>query len=204
MWLTFLVALAFLSPARGRQQAAPAPRWHVTIGEGLRFSRGATDTSEVPDVRASLRPTARLGVHLGLSRSLGAWEADIGAEYAGGQVEAYNAALKIVDRTAPITRYRIGDAVGRRLIGAGAGYFAVLLGPTVDMWAVDGEHRVRVGGEVRVALRLPLGKVELENRITVGLSASPIEADDVGAGGVKRPRGRSPSVQDCGSRLRFA
>jgi hypothetical protein len=51
---------------------------------------------------------------------------------------------------------------------------------TVDLWSVTGDSRPRAGAEGRLVLRLPMGAVELENRIGVGLSGSPIEASDLG------------------------
>ncbi|MDQ3426720.1 MAG: hypothetical protein M3477_02720, partial [Gemmatimonadota bacterium] len=40
----------------------------------------------------------------------------------------------------------------------------------------------RVGAEARVALRVPVGSVELENRITAGLSSSPVIREDLQEG----------------------
>jgi hypothetical protein len=54
------------------------------------------------------------------------------------------------------------------------------LAPTLDLWAVDGESRVRAGAEARLVLRVPLGAFELENRIGVGFSGNPIEVTDIG------------------------
>ena len=52
--------------------------------------------------------------------------------------------------------------------------------PTLDLWSVQGDGRGRAGAEARLAVRVPLGAVELENRISAGLSGNPIEIEDVG------------------------
>jgi hypothetical protein len=51
---------------------------------------------------------------------------------------------------------------------------------------VDGDHRLEVGVETSLALRLPVGPLELENRITLGISGSPIDQEDIGEGGAMR------------------
>jgi len=169
------------------QSTSPDSRWHLTlVGEGLRFSRAAVDTSAPPDLQASLRPTSRVGVQIGLDRAFGRWEAGISAGYAAGQVEIYNESVRVVDRTAPITRYRVAASVGRALTRVGSGRLVARAGPTADLWAVDGDHRLEMGVETSLALRLPVGPLELENRITLGISGSPIDQEDIGEGGATR------------------
>ncbi len=62
------------------------------------------------------------------------------------------------------------------------------LAPTVDLWSVAGEDRVRGGAEFRVLLLVPLGGLSLENRIGLGFSGSPIEGA-VDLGDVAEERG---------------
>lgn len=188
MWIIRALALSlFVWHSAAAQSASQDSRWHLTLaGEGLRFSRAATDTSVPPEQRASLRPTSRVGGQIGLDRAFGRWEAEISGGYAGGQVEAYNESVRVVDRTAPITRYRIAASVGRTLTRVGGGRLVALAGPTADVWALDGDHRLRVGVEAGLALRVPLGRLELENRIRLGLSGSPIDQEDIGEGGTRR------------------
>jgi hypothetical protein len=52
--------------------------------------------------------------------------------------------------------------------------------PTLDLWSVDGDGRVRAGAEGQMVLRVPLGAVELVNRLSAGLSGNPIQAEDLG------------------------
>jgi hypothetical protein len=188
MWLIHVLALAlFAWQGAQAQSTSQDSGWHFTVAaEGLHFSAAAVDTSAPPDTRASLRPSARVGVQVGLDRDFGWWEVGVSAGYAGGQAEVYNASVKLVDRTAPITRYRLAASAGRALTHVGSGRLVALAAPTADLWAVDGDHRLRLGMEARLALRLPLGRFELENRITLGMSGSPIAQQDIGQGGARR------------------
>ena len=188
MWIIAAFALTIFASRGALAQSTPRDsRWHLSLAaEGLRFSTAAVDTSAPPDLRASLRPTSRAGAQIGLDRAAGPWEAGISAGYAAGQVEIYNRSVKVVDRTAPITRYRLAASVGRALAPVGSGRLVARTGPTADLWAVDGDHRMKIGIETSLALRLPLGPLELENRITLGISGSPIDQADIGGGGATR------------------
>jgi hypothetical protein len=131
-------------------------------------------------VAAEVRPSSRPAVHLSVGRTYGAWGLDLEAGWAGGHIEAGNDALSIQDRTSDVTRYRLAIGIARRIAASGSGVLAIALAPTLDLWAVDGDSRVRAGAEARLVLHVPLGAVELENRIGVGLSGNPIEATDIG------------------------
>ena len=185
--LRVVLALGIFAGHGAAAQSTSPPRWHLTLaGEGLRFSRAAVDTSAPPDLQASLRPTSRVGAQIGLDRAFGRWEAGISVGYAAGQVEVYNESVRVVDRTAPITRYRVAAFVGRALTRIGSGRLVARAAPTADLWGVDGDDRLEVGVETSLALRLPLGPLELENRVTLGISGSPIDQADVGEGGATR------------------
>ncbi len=183
MWPIRVFILCLVTCQASAAQTVTRDRWHVTVvGESLRFSSAAVDTSATPDTRASLRPSARLGLQAGLARAFGAWEVAVYGGYAGGQIEVYNRAIKVVDETAPVTRYRLAASAGRAVTHVGSGRAVLQVGPTLDLWRVAGESRLRLGAEVRVGLRLPLGPVELENRITAGISGGPIVEQDTGEG----------------------
>jgi hypothetical protein len=89
--------------------------------------------------------------------------------------------VAIRDLTADVTRYRLAIAISRAIAAVGTGELALELAPTLDRWSVDGTHRTRGGAEGRLALRIPLGSWEVEQRLGFGLSGSPIEAADIGA-----------------------
>jgi hypothetical protein len=154
--------------------------WHLGGGiEALRFGHVAVSDA-APGVAAEVRPSGRPAVHLSVGRTYRAWGLDLEAGWAGGHLEAGNDALSIQDRTSDVTRYRLAIGIARRVAAAGSGFVALALAPTLDLWTVEGESRVRAGAEGRLVLRVPLGAVELENRIGLGLSGNPIEAGDIG------------------------
>jgi hypothetical protein len=115
-----------------------------------------------------------------VERTFGTWGIDLEIGWAGGHIEAGNDAVSIQDRTSGVSRYRLAAGLGRRVAAVGPGDIAIVLAPTLDLWAVDGQNRVRAGAEARVVLRVALGSVELENRVGLGLSGSPIQASDIG------------------------
>lgn len=167
--------------------AAQAPErgggWRLSVGaDALRFAGVARDTSTPPQARASLRPNGRVGLHAALARSFGAWGAELEVGWAGGHASAANSVVAIEDKTAELSRIRVAPAVNRRVTRLGNGELALTLGPTLDIWLVDGAQRPRVGAEARLALRVPVGSVELENRITAGLSSSPVSREDLQEG----------------------
>jgi hypothetical protein len=154
--------------------------WHLGGGvEVVRFGHVAVSEA-APEVAAEVRPTARPAFHLSAGRNFGSWRLGVEAGWAGGHIEAGNDAVSIQDRMADVSRYRFALGLARHLAAAGNGVVEVSLAPTLDLWAVDGDSRVRAGVEARVAIRVPLGHVELENRIGAGLSGNPVEAADIG------------------------
>ena len=177
---SFLLSLLAAAPPTAAQMPADDTGWHLGGGvEAVRFGHVATSEA-APGVAAEVRPSGRPAFHLSVGRQYGAWGLDLEAGWAGGHIEAGNDAISIQDRTSSVSRYRLAVGITRRLAAAGSGAIAIALAPTLDLWAVDGDSRVRAGTEVRLVLRVPLGPVELENRIGVGLSGNPIEAADIG------------------------
>jgi hypothetical protein len=198
---SLLLALLAAAPPTAAQMPTDHDGWHLGGGvDALRFGQVVV-TDAAPGVAAELRPSARMAVHLRLGRSAGPWDVSIEANWADGHVEARNDVVSISDRTADVSRYRLGLGVGRRFAAIGSGALAFELAPTVDLWSVDGESRVRVGAEGRLVLLVPLGAVELEHRIGFGLSGSPIEAAD--AGPVADERGLRTLLIGLGLRTRL-
>jgi hypothetical protein len=177
---SLLLSLLAAAPPIAAQMPADDTGWHLGGGvEAVRFGHVAVSEA-APGVAAEVRPSGRPAVHLSVGRTYGAWGLDLEAGWAGGHVEAGNDALSIQDRTSDVSRYRLAIGIARRVAPAGSGVIAVALAPTLDLWAVDGDSRVRAGAEARLVLRVPLGAVELENRIGLGFSGNPIEAADIG------------------------
>jgi hypothetical protein len=178
--LRLTLALLAAAPPAAAQVPAVHDGWHLGGGvDVLRF--GPVVVSEAaPGVAAELRPSSRAAFHVAVGRSLGPWDVWGEAGLAKGHIEARNEMIAISDLTADVSRHRLAVGVSRRVIAIGAGDLAMELAPTLDLWSLDGESRVRGGAEGRLVLRLPLGSWELENRLGVGLSGSPVETADVG------------------------
>jgi hypothetical protein len=175
-----LLSLLAAPPPLAAQAPADETGWHLGVGvEAVRFGHVAVSQA-APGVAAEVRPSGRPAFQLSVGRKYGAWGVDFEVGWAGGHIEAGNDALSIQDRTSDVSRHRLAVGIARRVAAAGSGTIAIALAPTLDLWAVDGESRVRAGAEGRLVLRVPLGAVELENRVGVGFSGNPIEATDLG------------------------
>jgi hypothetical protein len=177
---SLLLSLLAAAPPAGAQTPAATNGWHLGAGaDALRFGHVAVSDAE-PGAAAEVRPSNRAALRLDISRTSGPWDLSLEAAWAEGEIEIGNDVLSVRDLTADVTRYRLSIAVARRLAALGAGRLDWVLAPTIDLWTVTGDTRPRAGAEGRVLLRVPLGGVELENRLGVGLSGSPIEAADLG------------------------
>ena len=177
-----LIAAVLAIPVTGSAQAVPAPGWELgVLLESVRFSRGLVDAAAPSqDIAAGLRPAAGTSIALTLGRGGPAWRGELVAGWAGMRPQADNASVAVLDRTTRLTRWRLGAAVTRRLLGIGAGSLNLGAGPTLDWWRVIGEDRIRFGGAALAALRLPLGTWAVENRLGVGVSGSPFVSEDAG------------------------
>jgi hypothetical protein len=155
--------------------------WHLGGGvDALRFEHVAVSDAE-PGAAAKVRPSGRAALRLTIGRTAGPWDVSLEAGWAGGNIEIGNDVLSVRDLTSDVTRYRLSAGAGRCLTEVGAARLVFELAPTFDFWSVAGDTRARGGAEGRVLLRVPLGAVDLENRIGVGFSGSPIEAaEDLG------------------------
>lgn len=179
----FLAALllAVVSPP-GAAQGVPRPRgWSVAVGaERIRFNSVARDTAAPAEQEAELRPSSRGGLRITLDRAFGPWRVQLEAGWAEGATDIALGSLVVNDETLDLSRYRLAPGVERKLTGVGSGELAAALVPTLDLWRVDGQSRLRPGLEGRLTVRVPLGAVELENRLAAGLSGGPLDFDDLG------------------------
>ncbi len=183
MRLLFLSLAAALVPAILPAQTVPAAGWSLTLAaEGVRFGWMAEAAPELSPTRAELRPSGRGGLHLTLEHSFGHWRAQLDAGWAAGEAEAGNEVLAIRDKSLDMSRYRLAPAIERRVSSLGAGELAVGLAPTLDLWQTNGNSRPRLGVEGRLAVRVPLGWMTLENRVAFGVSGAPLNQEDAGEG----------------------
>lgn len=183
-----LALLVLVLPSGALAQAvAPAPPWGggwwlAFGGDGTWFGSIANTTAALAELTAEIRPTRRTAVYLAVARGFGDWRAHLELGWAQGDAEAGNEMVSVRDKTLDLSRYRLAPGVERRVTGVGTGELALGLATTLDLWRASGNTRPRLGAEGRVALRLPLGKLALENRLTAGLSGSPLDAEDLGDG----------------------
>jgi hypothetical protein len=176
---SLLIPLLAATPPLAAQTPAH-DGWRLGAGvDALRFGHVAVGGA-APGVAVEVRPSGRSALHLAVGHAAGSWDVSLEVGWADGDIEARNDAFALRDLTAEVTRYRISPAVGRRLGSIGPGAVTVELAPTLDLWSVSGDSRLRTGVEGRVVLQVPLGSVHLEHRLGFGLSGSPIETADVG------------------------
>jgi len=182
--LSLALLLLALHPLPGTcQQMSWARRWGLAVGgDGTRFGAIARDATAPAESATDLRPSPRTGLRIGVTRGLGAWRVQLEAGWAQGEAEAGDETLVVRDKTLDLSRYRLAPGVETRVAGIGSGELAVALAPTLDLWRASGSSRLRLGVEGRCTLRVALGEVALENRLTVGLSQSPLDPEDLGDG----------------------
>jgi hypothetical protein len=174
--------ILILAPTLGRAQVGHTAPWRFgVLVESLHFSRSLIDGSAPASEAAGLRPSGGVGLGVAVARAGPSWRAEVTATWAGVRPQADNASVAVTDKTARLTRWRLGAAAERRLGAVGTGMLGLGAGPALDWWRIAGESRVRIGGQAALALRLPLSGWELENRLGVGVSASPFVPEDAGA-----------------------
>jgi hypothetical protein len=177
---SLLIPLLAAAPPTAAQTPALHDGWHLGGGvDALRFGHVAVSDA-APGAAAEVRPSGRAGLRLTLGRTAGPWDVSLEAGWAEGEIEIGNGVLSLRDLTSEVSRYRLSLAVGHTLTALGTSWLGFELAPTVDLWSVTGDTRPRAGAEGRVLLRIPLGVVDLENRIGVGYSGSPLESADLG------------------------
>ncbi len=159
----------------------PASRWTLALGLARESFGGASrDTSTLSGTNVRVLPSSRLAAELGLGRRLGPWDLALAAGYASGSLRARTDALVLDDRTTPVRRYRMAIQIGRRIARLGENAVHFVGGPTLDHWTTSGlGDRTTLAARAGVALRIPLGGMELENRVLFGVGQSPFRKRDL-------------------------
>lgn len=175
-----LILLALLLPTTLVAQR-PGPGWVLLLNVAREsFGGASSDTSTVPGTTVEVFPAPRLAAEIGLDRNIGDWELALTAGYASGDLRARTDRLVLDDKTTSLKRYRGSLLVGRRLLALREASLRLMLGPVIDHWTATGlGDRTALGGRIGVALRIPLGPVELENRALFGLGPSPFNRRDL-------------------------
>lgn len=175
---TALALAVALAPASLAAQIPTRPNWSLTLAaDGIRFGQAARERENSRPI--GLRPSGRIGSRVTLERSIGAWRAQMEVGWAAGHAEAATDAVAVRDKTLDLSRLRLAPTLERRVAAPAAGELAIGLAPTLDLWRVDGDTRLRPGLEARAAVRVPLGRVALENRLALGVSRSPLELEEL-------------------------
>jgi hypothetical protein len=175
-----LLPLLAAAPPVSAQVSAPIKGWHLGAGvEAVRFGHIAI-SDVLPEQDTEVRPTSRPAFWISAGRAVGDWRIGLEAGWAGGHLEAANDEVLLQDLVSEVSRYRLALGIGRRIAAVGTGVVELAIVPLVDFWSIAGDGRVRAGAEARAVVRVPLGSVELENRIGIGVSGNPIEREDLG------------------------
>lgn len=175
-----VVLLVLVASAATAQGAPRSQRWGITVAwEGTRFGSTARDTAGPEAGEVDLRPTGRGGVRISVDRVAGPWRLTLEAGWAEGNAEAANGVVLIRDKTLELSRYRLASGLERRLTALGAGDIAAGVAPTLDLWTAGSNEHARWGLELRLTARVPVGRLDLENRLAIGLSGSPLDEEDL-------------------------
>lgn len=173
--LVFAFAAAALNPAAGLE--AQERPWAAGLEVSYNaFAGGATDTEE-----SRVLPTNRFGL-----TALGTWSAKLWilrleAGFAPGHLAGRDSGstIELVQLGTSMPRYRIEPLIGWTATRLGDGALVLYLGTTLDWWRLDGYTRFTIGGEARLALQAPLGRVLLESYIGFGLAPQPFPAEEL-------------------------
>jgi hypothetical protein len=169
-----LFALASNPAARLEGQSRP---WAAGLELGYNaFAGGATDPKGSKALPSDRFAFAALG-----TRELGEWWLRLEVAYASGHLAARDSGstIEVTQLATSMPRTRIEPLVGRSVARMGNGALLFYLGPTLDWWRLDGFTRFTVGGEARLAVQAPLGRVVLENYIGFGLAPQPFPAEEL-------------------------
>jgi len=154
--------------------------WQIAVvGSGIRFTGASLWLTPGAD-GAGLRPSQRFGLGAGLIRRLGRWEAGLELGVARGHPEIEGRSLAVEQKDLAVHRYRAALMLSHRLLRLGGAEVAAGAAGTVDLWHVESaDSRTRLGGEARLALRVPAGRWLLENTAAYGWSPSPWMQDEL-------------------------
>lgn len=177
--------LALLTAAPAAAQHSESP-WSISATASLTGFRGAaidrTDEGEF-----TVRPSQGIAVGAGVTRRLGAWTASLGISHLSTYVEALSDEVAVQERTMSLDRLRFAFTTGRRLARIGVSQLEARGSVLLDSWSVAGEdERSAVGGEMAMALQVPVGRVVVENVLGIGLTAGPFRASELPAGYERR------------------
>lgn len=168
--LRFL-AILVLAPAAIRPLAAQSRPWAAGLEFGYNiFAGGVTDPQE-----SRVLPSDRFDLTVLGAREIGPWALRMEVGFAPGHLTGQDSGstLEVTRLDTSLPRYRIEPMVGRSIVQIGSGRLMLYVGPTLDWWRLDGETRFTVGGEGRLAIQAPLGRLVLEDYLGFGIAPQP-------------------------------
>lgn len=179
---TYLCAILLLLAVPMSGSAQQPGAWRITGSAGQTWFGPAAESDGT-----RFAPSSGFGLGLGISRTLSQWEMGLDLESRPSVLRASDTASVI--QIASVSFGRSSAVLGAaRVVGyVGRAAFIAGAGLRTDLWTLsEADNRLRLGGEMRVGLRLDAGPFRVENSVRAGMSASPLDAGDLPEGYRKR------------------
>lgn len=133
-------------------------------------------------------PSPGLGMDLGIIRQLRQWEVGLELGVQPAVLRAADSASVIEIPSVSFGRSGAALVVARTIAHVGRAAVVGGGGLRADAWTLTAEEtRFRLGGELRLGIRLDAGFFRIDNVVSAGRSASPFERADLPEGYRKRP-----------------
>lgn len=169
-----LLALKFVAATPLRAQSHP---WSLGASAVYSdFRGGLQDPGGI-----TFEPSSRFEIGAVAARWWTGWGVQFEAGWANGHLSSRDSTgdqLQLDALSAGFDRIRGSVLAGIRILAVGQGSISVLVGPTFDVWHGDDKWRPRLGGQARLALTAPVGRLLLENYLGYSLSGSPFDDDE--------------------------
>ena len=177
------LAVATLVPIAASSQVL-RDGWSLQVGIAHESFAGGSEDTTIAGTRVEVFPSGRAGYEAAVGWRRRGWDVGLALGYSNGNLTADAKSLAAVDKSGGVKRYRAGLTLARRVAQLGAGSLSLSAGPTLDHWDLTGiGTRTTFGARGGLLLRFPLGRLELENAVIYGLSASPFNQEDVAPSG---------------------
>ena len=172
--------LAFVTATTLWSAPCPAqgipPRWELRLaGQWIGFS-GGLETPVGTSDQATFSPEDRFGLEISGARQFGRWEAELDVAASWGNVTGEAGQLRITDPNLSANLTQLSATMGYRVLQFARGDIVLAAGPTLGLWSLGGfesDNATTWGGQVRLSLHVPLGRVALTNSVGYELSGSP-------------------------------
>ncbi|HEU5051185.1 MAG TPA: hypothetical protein VFU00_12720 [Gemmatimonadales bacterium] len=172
-------ALLLIAAPSFAQQAARREGWSVGLFTSfMHFSAAAVATPE-----RAIGPSRSTAIGASAWRAIGPLRIRLSAEHLSARLEVRNADVTITAAEPSLDRTRLAADALLCLARAGQARVTLGAGPALDLWAPGTDPvRARAGVQGELAIEFHLGGVTVVNAIGGGISASPLERDDLPEG----------------------